>query len=436
MKKLYQLILLLLGSLLLLPASNLSAQGNTQAVDLMTVLKLGGANNLTIREFRQKQQLALADSEKASEWWLPDLYAGAMIHQLWGSAMNGDGRFFTNVNRQNFWGGAGVNASWDFGKEIYNERAERIKVQACQHLTQAERNKVLLEIIEAYFDFLTAQLYFNSYEKLIQQADTIANQINVQVEIGLRYESEYLLAKSNQSHLKVEKLNAQMEFEKKSAALVELLNLKPGIKLLSTEKLLVPLNLSEKLEPVMANDSLWTRRPEYRAATLLLRSLEEAKRSTTSGLWLPKLQVNINGSMFGDVISPLYPTSTINAALLWRIPLGRLTSGGELAQYDAKIALRQTQIRQVKARVTAEVARAQAIISTANLQMKIALEGSRLAQEALSQSMQRQKLGTVRPFEILQAQELYAKARLDYLKAVSTFNQAQYQLFVASGNDL
>ena len=69
-------------------------------------------------------------------------------------------------------------------------------------------------------------------------------------------------------------------------------------------------------------------------------------------------------------------------------------------------------------------------------QMEIALQGSKLASEALQQSIQRQQMGTVRPFEILQIQEIYTRSKLDYLKAVSTYNKAQYRLFVAIGNDL
>ena len=68
--------------------------------------------------------------------------------------------------------------------------------------------------------------------------------------------------------------------------------------------------------------------------------------------------------------------------------------------------------------------------------MSIALESSEWAAEALKQSIQRQALGTVRPFEILQAQEIFIKARLDYIRAVTDYNKAQYQLFVAKGNRL
>ena len=52
------------------------AEDKTLEVNLETVLKLGGANNLTIQEFKQRQKLALANLVRASEWWLPDIFAG------------------------------------------------------------------------------------------------------------------------------------------------------------------------------------------------------------------------------------------------------------------------------------------------------------------------------------------------------------------------
>jgi len=72
------------GFFLLLASHTLCAQDNTQAINLETVLQLGGANNLTIKKYRQLQELALANLDMAREWWLPDIYAGTTIEQLWG----------------------------------------------------------------------------------------------------------------------------------------------------------------------------------------------------------------------------------------------------------------------------------------------------------------------------------------------------------------
>jgi len=108
----------------------------------------------------------------------------------------------------------------------------------------------------------------------------------------------------------------------------------------------------------------------------------------------------------------------------------------ELKQYNARIALQKIQMQQARAQVNEEVISAREQILAAKEQTEVALEGSQLGEQALKQSIERQQLGTVRPFEILQAMEIYIKSRLDHLKAVSTYNKAQYRLFVSVGNKL
>ena len=416
--------------------SLVKAQDKTQPINLETVLKLGGANNLTIQEYKQRQELALANLAKAREWWLPDIYTGTTIHQLWGNAMNSDGKIFTDVNRQNFWGGLGLNATWDFGDGIFKANAAELKAQASVYRTQAEQNKALLNVIQTYYDFLAAQLYYEAYEQLAAQADTIASQIAIQVTVGLRYESELLLAKSNYKHLQVEMLNAKTEYNNKSATLVKLLNLDPSMKLVVTDKVLVPLELITTENMAISFDSAYQSRPELKSMELVLQSLNMEKKTTTTGLLLPELRIGTYGSYFGDVFSPINPTSEINAALIWKIPVGRLTYGGTLKQYNVRIALQENQMQQAKAQVNEEMISAREQITTAKEQTEIALEGSQLAEQALRQSMERQQLGTVRPFEILQAQEIYIRSRLDYLKAVASYNKAQYAYYVATGNNL
>jgi len=45
-----------------------SAQETVRSIDLETCLQLGGASNLTIQEYKQKQEMALADLASAKEW--------------------------------------------------------------------------------------------------------------------------------------------------------------------------------------------------------------------------------------------------------------------------------------------------------------------------------------------------------------------------------
>ena len=93
-------------------------------------------------------------------------------------------------------------------------------------------------------------------------------------------------------------------------------------------------------------------------------------------------------------------------------------------------------IQQAKAQINEEIQRAKERIISAEQQCKIAKEGSILSAKALRQCMDRQFLGTVRPFEIIQAQETHINSMLDYLKSVAFYNKSQYAYYVATGNNL
>ena len=98
----------LVASILLVGATFTAKAQQPYAVNLETVLKLAGANNLTIQEYQLKYQQALAEQSKAKEWWLPNIYFGAGIHYLNGAAMNTDGTILQPANRNNLWTGLGL----------------------------------------------------------------------------------------------------------------------------------------------------------------------------------------------------------------------------------------------------------------------------------------------------------------------------------------
>lgn len=420
----------------------------TLPINLQTVLELGGANNLTIKEFQAKQELATANLNKSKEWWLPNLYAGVRTFQLWGAAMNADGRFFLDVNANNLWNGVGLNANWNFAEGIYKTKAAKLQTQASIYETQAEKSQALLAIIKSYYDLQTAQMKLIAYKNLVAQSDTITQQIALQVEAGLHYQSELLLAKSNHSHLRIEMLNAQSEHNRTSAELVRLLNLDSKVKLISIDSVLIPLDYQEEL--MMVSDSIYLNRPEIKSIDFTIQSLRMERKTTTTGLFIPQLSIGTYGSYFGGLngqVTPmfpnlypetrqLYPTGMLNASLTWNIPLGRLVYGGDLQRYNSQIRIQEVKAEQFKAQINEEITNAQQQLLIGKEQIQIAKEGLELTSEALNQSIERQKLGTVKPFEVFQAQQFYLQAQIDYLKSISEYNKAQFALKVAKGETL
>jgi outer membrane protein TolC len=184
--------------------------------------------------------------------------------------------------------------------------------------------------------------------------------------------------------------------------------------------------------------------------SLQVQALETARKTATIGLLLPEIRVGTSVAYFGDLTDPLspmdpvaypqtkqlYQTNDLAISAGWRIPLGDLFYRGALKQHAAKIKISETQLAQAKTQATTELRTARQEWHLIDAQRQLAEEGSGFAREALEQCIQRQALGTARPFEILQAQEIYLKTRLDYLRAVADYNVAQYRIFVASGNNL
>ena len=231
-------------------------------------------------------------------------------------------------------------------------------------------------------------------------------------------------------------MNAKGKRIEAASRLIGLLNLNPQTELVLKEEILSPLELID-LDNIMSTlDSAYKQRPEFQRNCLLVKSFEKEKKSTTTGLLLPELRFGAYGSYFGDVFSPVDPTGEINASVLWRIPLGRLAFAGKLKQYNSKIALTELATEQLKAQVNSEAFRSYEIVLNSREQMEVSEQGVQNARQALDQCVQRQQLGTVRPFEILQAQEIYIQNRIDYLQAVSNYNRAQYELKIALGEKL
>ena len=407
-------------------------------VNLESVLQMAGANNLTIQTYQLQQQLAADEVTSAKGWWLPEIYAGLTAHQRNGAAMNTDGRIFTGLNRQNLWAGLGATGTWDFAGGKNQVRVAEIRAEAVKYQTEAARTQVLLEVIESYFDFLSAQMEFETYSLLIGQADTLSRQLEIQAEAGLGYSSDVLLAQSNIRHLQIEQLEARSVFFQKMARLTGLLNLPPNTELRSTETQMTPLNLVSNTDLPDDLTPAYSARPELKYLETNVQALQMEQEGMKKSLAAPELQVGVNAGTFGDVFSPQRPTFEANAGLLWRIPLDMVFPEyqGEMKKLETQVAIQKLEMEVFKNEVNEDLAAAKWQMETASRRMEISREGSDMASQAFGQSMQRQQVGTARPFEILQAQEMYIQSQLDYLRALTEFNQAQYRLYVALGNKL
>lgn len=403
-------------------------------VNAATVLQLAGANNLTVKEYDLRYKQALADQIKAGEWWLPTLRAGVSAHYLNGAAMNTDGRIFTGLNQNNLWASLGFSAEIDFNKGRYEYLASKQIAEANRYESAAQRNQVILQALQTYFDMQAAQESYLLLDALAKQADLLAQQLKIQVDAGLRYQSEYLLARSSQQHYMFQALQSKIDQAKLSVQLISLLNLGQNKQLMSADTVFMPIKLQE--EPQSQTDSVWKSRPEYQSLQSALLGYQTLRKISATGFALPRLSIGTDDGLFGKIANPVYNTYQLNTSLVWSLPLGRLFKHGELLRQDARIALQENSLAQFQNQFIREMADAQQQISLTQNQLQASANAAAMAQEALTQSRQRQQLGTAKAFEVIQAQQVYLQIKLDQVNIITAYNKAQYAYKVALGEIL
>ena len=428
--------------------SNIYGQ-EISTISIESSLKIAGANNLTISKLNLKKTELEADLLISKGWWIPELFAGIQTRQLQGAAMNGNGSFFTEVNQQNLWNGVGIDALWNFGEGIYKTKSSELKLEANTYKTKAEKNIVLLEVANTYYQLLIGFLKTNAYNQLHAVADNISQQLGLQVGVGLAYESELLLAQSNVHHLKIQELNQQKYYYKKSAQLSSLLNLNPFNSLIPIDTILKPIELVN-IDSLENLDSLVNKRAEIQYAELLLKAVSIEKLTTTKAFFIPNVRFNSFGSLYGGLLGPvslmpsspgseikqLYPTTSMNFSLQWKIPIEKLIYNGPTKKMEASEQIKKLEIKEIKAAINQDIAIAKQNILISKQQTKLAKKAYLQSKEAFNQCAKRQELGTIRPFELLQAQEIFIQSKLDYIEAIANYNTAQYAFRVATGINL
>jgi len=401
-------------------------------LNLAEALKKARANNLTIQTYEQGQEIALAQLEQAKDWWMPNLFIGTRLHNLTGGAMNGDGGFFTEVNRNNSWLGLSVDARWNIGENIFQRQAAELKTVANEYRTVAQKNEVLLQLLENYYGLLTAQWQYSTLENLRLQQGDLVKQVQVQADAGVRLQSEALLAQSNFRQLGVSQLKAKKEWISHQSQLLQILNLPQNTVLMLTDSTLVPLEIAVEEK----NKKFAAEHPLLLESYLLEKAYEKERKSVTTGLLIPDAQLDFETGSFGKNYENSEYTNNFNIGVGWNIPLGQLLYGGEKKETDAKIVRQETITKDRKNQLKGQVYQLQQEIALTKEQFTLAQEAGKLSEQVYSQSLERQNLGIGTTFEVVQAQEMYVESLLSYFEAVAAYNVLQYRLLVARGKNL
>jgi len=398
-------------------------------INIDSVINISKSHSHLIKKYSQDLNKTKADLIQAKEWYFPTIYAGAMLHQLHGASMNADGKFFTDVDRQNTWAGIGANIEWDPGKSSIMVAAIKKRLKSDEYSFRAFTNELILNNIEVYLKYKKQLAVVKSVISINNVSEKIAKQILIQVKAGKRYKSDLLMAKTNHRHFSIMLVNAEKELKNLEYDLFLGLNIDDGQKLLLEDTLLREIN-----ELVNLDALAYKNRPELKSRIETISSLQKEKLTQSLGLFIPALRLNAYQSVFGDIDTDLYNTNELNTALLWRFSLSDIFSRGKLKSYNAGIKGQIDQLNYLDDKYRSELLKHYNAWVSSKSSSTISREALGFAQESMDQTIARQALRTAKPFEVYQAQEYLLRAQMDYFQSVYENNLSYYFLKLSLGN--
>jgi outer membrane protein TolC len=424
------------------------------AIDLSTAMRLAEQENPTIAAARAAVTEALAAQLGARAILLPSLNAGTNFHLHTGNLQRSSGRIL-NLTEQSlyFGGGAGTVAAESVGVPAVNllgtlteawfePLAARQRVIGSSFLAQATFNDILLDVVLLHLELLANQSVLDAQRLTESQVYQLAIVTN---DFAITGEGRTADANRAQAEWKLHRAAVQRADEAvavTAARLANRLNLDPSVRLHPVGGPLVPLNLIALDTP--AYDLIQyalRRRPDLAARTADVARAEVHHREEIARPWIPTVWLGYSGGAFGggsNVVPPLLAhfggRSDFDVQVFWtlmNLGVGNLSLiNRRVAQVGEAEARQVATINQVRKDITA--ARADALAARAEID--VARSELASAENGFREDLDRSYQNLGRPIEVLNSLNLVGDARVNLIRAILHYDQAQFRLFVALGS--
>ena len=223
-----------------------------------------------------------------------------------------------------------------------------------------------------------------------------------------------------------------------SARLAQLLHVDPNVELSPSEATVVPLTLREaNASPQqLVADGLSHRAEVCEQRQLVAEACQRLRREEHAPL-LPSVLLGVSyggfGGGLGNNFRQIGDRFDADAVAYWE--LRNLGFGESAARAEANSRVQQAKWREVALldRIAREVVESNAQVNSRRQQLTIAEEGIQAATSSFEKNSERIENAQGLPLETLQSLQALAQARREYLRTVSDYNVAQFQLQRALG---
>ncbi len=401
-------------------------------IDLGTVLRLAGANNLEVAFVREKVAEAYAREKLAWERFVPVIGPEFTFRRHEGLTQGTDGAF-VEVDKQSAFSAGRLRFRWEVGESIFAILASARRSDASLENLRGTENSIALAAGLAYYDLLREQVRARVLEDSVKASRKLEAELKVAVEAKRGFEGDRLRASVQATGAQISVERAREAAKIAGIRLATLLRLPPEIELAAVEEEPQPLRLIPPGPlPEHVGRALESR-PELRAALAELTAARQDRLGATWGPLVPDIGVDLSwgglGAVFGEAVSSRDYVVTLG----WRIGPGGLFDLGRRDLEDSRVRQAEIRFEQVRHRVIEETRSAWEQLQARERMLALVRQEVRDAEEALRLNLERQAANIGLPLEVLQAEEALTRARVDFATVVIEYNQAQLRLMAAMG---
>jgi len=426
------IIVLMLGGALATAAAE-----TNHPVDLPTVLRLAGAQNLDVQIARERLREAEAQRDAAVQGFFPWLTPGIGYRRHDGRIQDIVGTVF-DASKQQLTPGANIEARLELGEAWFRVLAARQLAKAADHAVTVQQQETITAAALGYFELVKASATAAVAQEGARVALDYADQLQRGVELGLIFKGDALRARGQAERNQLAILQARMQQRVAAARLAQLLRLDPAVTLAPADNELLPITLTATNA---ALDSLVAQalnaRPELKQGSALTAAAARQQEAVTVGPLFPTLGAQafvgaLGGGHNNDMESFAGSASTA-LTLGWRFGPGGLFDSAREKNVKARLAATSLAAEKMKDEVIRQVVEAHTQVHSFHDQLATLRRALAASEEAFRLTRERKDRGFGVVLENIFAEQEVTRARSDYVAAVAEFNKAQYALRRALG---
>ena len=382
--------------------------------------------------------------------WLPSIRAGANWNKHEGRIQDVAGHVF-NTSRGSYFSGFGANAvgagsptvpgvfaSFQLTDAIYQPKIAEHAAASRQYSATVAEQDVMLQTALAYLELLRANQELAIARDIEQLAQKLSELTKSYADSGQGLAADHDRARTELAVRRNEAVRAEEGVQVASARLAQLLHIDPTVELLPTEMTVVPLSLRDaggSMQELVA-EGLSHRAEICEQRQLVAEACERLKREKHAPL-LPSVLLGVSYGGFGggkgDDFRQIGNRLDADAIAYWEVR--NLGLGEKAARDEANSRVNQARWREIAMldRIAREVVEAHQQVTARQRQLATAEEGVQAAASSFDRNSERIRNAQGLPLETLQSLQALALARREYLRTVTDYNVAQFQLQRAIG---